>query len=430
MTDVMKENSKNLLLSVIVPVYNAEPYLRKCLDSIVQQTYQNLEIILLIDGGSTDRSAEICEEYAAEDARIKLLYRPHEGLVSARKAGVSAASGEYIAYVDSDDWIDLDAYERLFAAIEDTYPDVLIYGFLEEHGDFAIACQSNVPVGYYSDSEIKENIYPHFWGMQYSKRTKISCGSRLDSAADFHQYSEEWSLQSEIYPSVWSKMVKRTVLQKSQLMVPEKVTIGEDLVCGGYTLFMAKSLSIVNIAPYHYLVRSSSASRSVSLEEYRRLFSAIRNLFSKQDKADMYMDQLSRLLMNYVLLGWYELFLEDEFADILFGKLNGCRLALYGAGKFGKEIYQKTMARFPDSITVWVDKNYIKYQKTQLPVKPVEVLLTQDYDRVIIALSDEKICEEIKNNLIGMGIAADKIRYVSATPKVLDAVKKILGKTN
>ena len=103
----------NPLISVIVPVYNVEDYLRKCLDSIVNQTYKNLEIIL-IDDGSTDNSGIICDEYAAKDNRIRVIHKANGGLSDARNAGLKIAKGEYIGFVDSDDYIAEDMYEFLY----------------------------------------------------------------------------------------------------------------------------------------------------------------------------------------------------------------------------------------------------------------------------------------------------------------------------
>lgn len=103
--------TKPEVISVIVPVYNVEKYLRKCLDSIVNQTYPHLEIILVNDG-STDSSGEICEEYAARDPRIKLLHKENGGQSSARNLGLDSVTGDYIAFFDSDDWLDIDVYRR------------------------------------------------------------------------------------------------------------------------------------------------------------------------------------------------------------------------------------------------------------------------------------------------------------------------------
>lgn len=99
-------------ISVIVPVYNVQRYLRRCVDSILSQTFSDLEVIL-VDDGSPDRCGAICDEYAAADPRVKVIHKPNGGLSSARNAGIEAAAGEYLAFVDSDDWLDADMFEQL-----------------------------------------------------------------------------------------------------------------------------------------------------------------------------------------------------------------------------------------------------------------------------------------------------------------------------
>ena len=117
-----------LKISVIVPVYNVEEYIRTCVDSLIGQSYSNIEIIL-VDDGSTDASGRICDEYAQMDARVNVIHKENGGLISARKAGVQCVTGDYVTYVDSDDWIDLDAYEILAGQIENAMPDVVAYGY-------------------------------------------------------------------------------------------------------------------------------------------------------------------------------------------------------------------------------------------------------------------------------------------------------------
>lgn len=127
------------LVSIVVPVYNVERFLRQCLDSLIEQTYQNLQIILVNDG-STDRSGAICDEYAAQDKRVQVLHKPNGGLSSARNYGLNYVQGDLLAYVDSDDWVNADLYRRvvekfgatpnldvvyidyMFAQKEDSYP--------------------------------------------------------------------------------------------------------------------------------------------------------------------------------------------------------------------------------------------------------------------------------------------------------------------
>ena len=115
------------MISVIVPIYNSEKHLNKCVDSILNQTYKDLEIIL-IDDGSTDNSPKICDEYAKNDNRIKVIHKENGGLSSARNAGLKIATGEYITFVDSDDYIDVTMYEKMHASIKKPNADICMCG--------------------------------------------------------------------------------------------------------------------------------------------------------------------------------------------------------------------------------------------------------------------------------------------------------------
>ncbi|MBR1676980.1 MAG: glycosyltransferase family 2 protein [Clostridia bacterium] len=108
---------KEPLISVIIPVYNVEKYLNRCVESILSQTYTNLEIIL-VDDGSTDSCPQICDEYAKKDARIKVVHKANEGLSSARNYGLDIAIGNYVSFVDSDDYVDLNYIEKLYLHID------------------------------------------------------------------------------------------------------------------------------------------------------------------------------------------------------------------------------------------------------------------------------------------------------------------------
>jgi glycosyltransferase involved in cell wall biosynthesis len=116
-----------MLVSVIVPVYNVEKYLCKCLDSIIQQTYKDLEIIL-VDDGSTDSSGLICDDYAAHDNRVHVIHKKNEGLSEARNSGLEICSGDYIGFVDSDDWIATDMFEKLVKFVKCENLDVAMCG--------------------------------------------------------------------------------------------------------------------------------------------------------------------------------------------------------------------------------------------------------------------------------------------------------------
>ena len=125
------------LISIIVPIYKVEPYLRRCLDSIVNQTYTNLEIIL-IDDGSPDGCPQICNEYAARDDRIVVIHKENGGLSDARNAGLDICKGEYISFVDSDDWIADVFIEVMFKVLKDNKATMAISDFSRTSQTFSI----------------------------------------------------------------------------------------------------------------------------------------------------------------------------------------------------------------------------------------------------------------------------------------------------
>ena len=137
----------NETVSVIIPVYNVEKYIRKCIESVCGQTYRNLEIIL-IDDGSPDKSGEICDEYAAADSRIKVIHLENGGVSRARNIGLDMATGKYIGFVDSDDYIRPGMYETLVDNMEKENVDTVICGFISvtEEGDVLPDKQIPIPV--------------------------------------------------------------------------------------------------------------------------------------------------------------------------------------------------------------------------------------------------------------------------------------------
>jgi len=141
---------KDKLISVIVPVFKVEKYLKKCVDSIINQTYKNLEIIL-VDDGSPDGSPQMCDEYMNIDSRIKVIHKKNGGLSSARNAGLRVANGEYIGFVDSDDYIAPNMYEKLFNCIIETHSDLVI-------GNYKFVDEAGLPIQQQTESPIKDEL--------------------------------------------------------------------------------------------------------------------------------------------------------------------------------------------------------------------------------------------------------------------------------
>ena len=123
--------SQHQLISIIVPIYNVEDYLKRCIDSILGQTYKNLEVIL-VDDGSPDKCGKICEEYKLIDSRIKVIHKKNGGLSSARNNGLDIATGDFIGFVDSDDYIERNMYESLIEALNNNNADIATCGIIRE----------------------------------------------------------------------------------------------------------------------------------------------------------------------------------------------------------------------------------------------------------------------------------------------------------
>ena len=148
-----------MTISVIVPIYKVEAYLRQCVDSILAQTYTDLDIVL-VDDGSTDNCPAICDAYARKDARVQVVHKPNGGLMSARQAGLRVAKGEYVGFVDGDDWIEPDMYARFAAAITQYAPDMALCEFYYAFADHNEPSTQHLQRAYYTKAQLAQEIYP------------------------------------------------------------------------------------------------------------------------------------------------------------------------------------------------------------------------------------------------------------------------------
>lgn len=151
-------------LSIIVPIYNVESYLRRCIDSILAQTFTDFELIL-VDDGSPDACGKICDEYALQDKRIKVIHKKNGGLPEARNAGLEVATGDYIGFVDSDDRIAAEMYENLIATADETGADIAAGGLtlLNHQGEIIGKCPNSGTAKVYTRNAFLKNFYPKVW---------------------------------------------------------------------------------------------------------------------------------------------------------------------------------------------------------------------------------------------------------------------------
>ena len=370
-----------MTISIIVPIYNVEKYLRQCIESICQQTYQDLEIIL-VDDGSTDGCYGICEEYRKRDSRIVVIHKENGGLVSARKAGIKTVSGEYIAYVDGDDWIESDMLERMYRKIVEQNVDVVMCGRYEDTGKTHKQVFHGFPEGKYGRQALKEEVYP-----------------RMFVNGDFFTWG--------IFPGLWDKLFRRGVIEGFQLSVDERIVMGEDAACIYPCLLNVKSIYVLHECLYHYRQTTSSMVKmgrdNIQREQFRILY---RSVDAELEKYKNIYDLRSQ---------WkkYILFLMIPRADMLYRSFNdldylfpfpnvrrGASIILYGAGTYGQRLYGFLQETGFCEVTAWVDRNYAEFQKMGLPVDSPEIISNRRYDEIVVTITYAKPRYSLRKSLL------------------------------
>lgn len=231
----MKMESNNCKVSVVVPVYNVETYLRRCVDSILAQTVEGLEVIL-IDDGSTDGSGEICDEYQRKDERIRVQHKPNGGLTSAWKAGVELSSGKYVGFVDSDDWIEPDMYERMLQLVLKYDADVAVCGLVFDFEDPKIPKREEI-------SNLGREVY-----------------EREDLEALFPALINDGRFFGRTWQSARvTKLFHKELIRKNMIYCDDRVSLGEDMQITIPVLLDARRLCVVqDFYPYHYWINNKS----------------------------------------------------------------------------------------------------------------------------------------------------------------------------
>jgi len=224
------------MISVIVPIYKVEKYLRQCIESLIAQPLSDFEIIL-VDDGSPDSCPLICDEYAALDSRIKVVHKSNGGLVSARKAGFEASKGEYIGFVDGDDWIEPFMFEKMQKAVVEYHPDMVLSEFFCNFDDRVQNSSQNFNEGFYSKEKLISDIYP----LMLFNGTYYNFG---------------------VSPSCWSKLYKRELLEKNLSLVDDRTRMGEDAAFTYPCLLDAQSAFCIKTPMYHYRITNQSMSKA------------------------------------------------------------------------------------------------------------------------------------------------------------------------
>ncbi len=209
------------MISVIIPVYKAETFFDECVSSILEQSYRDFELIL-VDDGSPDNCPAMCDSWAKSDARVKVIHKLNGGVSSARNAGLNAASGEYVCFVDSDDTLPKDALEKLIRIIEDKKTDLVVGDFQFQYGDRMVSHASRLSEGMYESEQMR--------------------GIFIDDG----------TLSGFLLGSACGSLYKRCIIQDNELFFLEGLKNNEDGLFNFEYMLVAKSIYVVNTVVYNY----------------------------------------------------------------------------------------------------------------------------------------------------------------------------------
>ena len=379
--------NKNIWLSVIIPTYNAGLYLERCIVSLSRQRDSLLEFIVINDG-STDGSETIAAEYEKRDPRIRLINQCNRGRVEARKRGILEARGQYVTFVDSDDWVDADLYTKARGILEESQADILALGIVEEFNGEKKYRRNGWEDGIYKGRVLCE------------KRKELLCGKKFFSPG--------------LLPHLCDKVFRRELLAETGFMnIDSAITYGEDTLGTALACQAADSIQVWNQAMYHYWQGNYTGGikRRIEVTDYSiwKLLKCLKKICSSRQW---------RLYAWFVLLlRKYERLVERNKGSLFpFFQVNeGNRLILYGAGEFGKNVYSflTDFNKYP--IVAWVDKNAEREDMKRMGVLPVDSIVYQKYDWIIVAILDENQGIKIQEELKHKGIDEKKIAIISTT---------------
>lgn len=267
---------EDIVLSVIVPIYNNEKYLKCCIESIINQTYKQLEVIL-VDDGSTDGSREICQEYAKKNKNIRVIYKENEGACYARRDGVLVAQGEYVGFIDSDDWIEPNMYHSLMAEIIDNGADIVTSGFIIGVDKEDVI--DTLPEGIYENNYLK----------------KLCEKMIFDEVAN----------TGGILVSVCNKVYKRELILPYLKDLKKEIRLWEDI---GYVyppFVDANKVVITHKCYYHYRQNTESTSHRFDRDELKKTLYSLQvaeaNFLEYSDKIQLgFQRKYAQIMYRYL----------------------------------------------------------------------------------------------------------------------------------
>ena len=282
-------------ISVIVPVYNVSAYLNQCVDSILSQTYRNLEIIL-VDDGSTDGSGVICDAYVKKDCRVKAIHKTNAGSAFARESGLHEMTGKYVMFVDSDDWIDVKTISTCVQAI-DKYPnvDLVLFSYVKEYCEHSVEMHLFDKSVYMKGRGLRHKVYRRLFGLTSKELTHPE---RMETMA-----------------SCCMKLYTAECVTNARHFDIKSIGSAEDALFNMYALHGIKEAVYINRCFYHYRKREntqSAAYRPNLQKQWKKLFSIMEEIITEKQLDNTYREALSnRIALSIVAIAVNELSNEE-----------------------------------------------------------------------------------------------------------------------
>ena len=380
------------LVSVIIPVYNSKMYIEMCLASVLEQDYKKLQIII-VDDGSTDGSGDICDRYALLDSRVEVIHTVNGGSVKARKEGLKIAVGDYVGFVDSDDYIDSNMISTLVDELEKNEADFVHSGYKEIKGDFVSSCINfkNETIRLEGNGERKEFI---------------------------KKYLLDIKNNATISYSIWSKLFKRDLVTKCFFSLDDRKQLGEDAICLFRCVLESRRIALLPVALYNYRILHDSLShgdaRTVFPKQVLLCAEIIDVLYEYGVDRDVdygLYDFLQSSLLPVIKADDERKFLINQYYLNDICQLKGARVAIYGAGAVGQDIYQQLVLGSIDVVCV-VDSNPKRRLFDGREVTSPKTLKECEFDCVLIAVAKEDVAVEIKEVLVSDGINSEIIKWI------------------
>lgn len=378
------------LLSVIVPVYNAENYIKKCLDSILNQTYDNVEIII-VDDGSTDKSGSICDEYKHTDPLLRVLHTRNRGSVCARVTGLAEARGEFVAFVDSDDWLDADHYEKYMHIVRDHSDadiDMICGGSIREYGTHSAKNTGMLSIGLYNAQEL------------------VAKWKKLIETNEFYCKA--------LLTTVWAHVYRTEIIKKALHGINEKLCNGEDTFIVLSAIGYSRKIYVSDFCDYHYLIRSDSLCRPVERDCFSDIMlleaELIKRFWGELKHAGIDAFILRHIMYYYLAnLSPYELFGQNDNAGCYPNIKKGQNIIIYGKGRLGTFLGKHFNKTKFCNVIGYVDKS--DYEK---------IAAYENYDWIVVAIIDGSAVKSTIELLIDLNVARQKICHIEKEVLTMD----------